>query len=295
MRNNNISRRSFARTSMGVLAGAGLGAISTPQMKGATFTAGDIVDRIRKNVNVPWNEKSFRDTYKIGSADMKVTSIATTFMSTLDVLQRAHAAGCDMVITHEPTFWSDADLIPPVENDPLYKLKLAFGNQNKMVVWRFHDNWHARNPDGIAEGWDKAVGWDQYQMAGPSRRWELPPTTLGDVARHLVKILKSRSIRIIGDPALPVRTVIRGGHNIGNNLTALPQADLLIISEAREWDSAEYVRDTVLSGQKKGAIVIAHEAGEEWGMDHCANWLRGFITEIPIQFVETKDQFWIPA
>ena len=32
---------------------------------------------------------------------------------------RAHAAGLNMVITHEPTFWSDADLIPPVAGNPL--------------------------------------------------------------------------------------------------------------------------------------------------------------------------------
>ena len=39
------------------------------------------------------------------------------------------------------------------------------------------------------------------------------------------------------------------------------------ISEAREWDSIEYVRDTVLSGQKKGMVLVSHEAGEEAGME----------------------------
>jgi hypothetical protein len=78
-------------------------------------------------------------------------------------------------------------------------------------------------------------------------------------------------------------------------MAMLPQVDLLIVSEAREWDSAEYIRDTVLSGQKKGALVISHEAGEEAGMDNCTNWMKAFISEVPVRFVETKDQFWMPA
>lgn len=75
----------------------------------------------------------------------------------------------------------------------------------------------------------------------------------------------------------------------------LPQIDLLIVSEAREWDSAEHIRDTVLSGQKKGALIISHETGEEAGMDNCAAWLKSFVSEVPIRFVETKDQFSMQA
>jgi hypothetical protein len=82
---------------------------------------------------------------------------------------------------------------------------------------------------------------------------------------------------------------------IAGNMAALPRVDMLIVSEAREWDSLEYIRDTVLSGQKKGAVVISHEAGEEAGMDHFANWARGFISEVPVKFIETHDQMWIPA
>jgi hypothetical protein len=57
----------------------------------------------------------------------------------------------------------------------------------------------------------------------------------------------------------------------------------------------EYLRDAVLSGEKKGMILISHEAGEEAGMDNFASWLRTFITEVPVTFVPTRDQMWIPA
>lgn len=286
----NLSRRQFH-----ALAGASIAAASSQILSGATLTAGEVIERIKKNVGVPWNPQTYRDTFKIGGPDVKVTGIASTFMSTLDVLQRSSKAGLNLVISHEPTFWSDRDSVEPLANDPLYKFKKDFGDTHNMAVWRFHDHWHARKPDGIFEGWNQALGWDKYLVNGDPRRWEIPPSTLGVVAKHFAKSLKSGSIRVIGDPALPVAKVGRGAHVLTGNMAMLPNVDLLIVSEAREWDSAEYIRDTVLSGQKKGAIIISHEAGEEAGMDNCAKWLKTFVSEVPVQFIETKDQFWMAS
>ncbi len=288
MQNQRISRREF-----GALLGAGVATLATRDLHAAELSAGDVIEQIKKNLGIPWNDKTYRDTFKIGGPDIKVTGIATTFMSTLDVLQRAHAAGLNMIISHEPTFWSDADRVEPLANDPLYKFKVDFGQRNNLAVWRFHDHWHARKPDGIFEGWNRALGWEKYLDAGNERRWVIPPSTLGAVARHVASSLKSRSVRFIGDPSLPVTRVGRGAHIISGNMAVLPNVDLLLISEAREWDSAEYVRDTVLSGQKKGAIIVSHEAGEEAGMDNCANWVKGFVSEVPVKFIETHDQMWI--
>ena len=260
-----------------------------------TLTAGQVVERIKSKVGVPWNGDTYRDTFKIGTPDMPVRGIASTFMSTLDVLQRAHASGENMIITHEPTFWSDADVVKDLTNDPLYRHKLDFATKNGLIVWRFHDHWHAMKPDGIFLGWNKALGWDKYQAGDDQRLYHIPEMTLEAVAKHVAKSLESRSVRVIGDPQLKVRTVGRGAHTLGENMAVLPKVDMVLISEAREWDSIEYVRDTVLSGQKKGMVLVSHEAGEEAGMDECAKWLRTFVSEVPVEFVPTRDRLWIPA
>jgi putative NIF3 family GTP cyclohydrolase 1 type 2 len=265
-------------------------------MAAGSPTAAQVVERIKANVGIPWNEKSFRDTFKVGDPQIQVRGIASTFMSTLDVLQRAHGMGLNMVVTHEPTFWSDGDVQDNLINDPLYKFKVDFVKKNGMAVWRFHDHWHAHKPDGIFLGWNKALGWDKY-MPDPNERglYVIPPASLESVANHVRETLKTGSVRVIGDPALMVTRVGRGAHNLAGNMAMLPRVDALLVSEAREWDSIEYVRDTVLSGQKKGMILISHEAGEEAGMDECAKWLRGFISEVPVQFVDSQDNFWRPA
>jgi putative NIF3 family GTP cyclohydrolase 1 type 2 len=285
-----LSRRDFAR-----LTGAGLitGTLAFPAS--GQLTARQVVDRIKQHLGIPWNEKTYRDVFHAGDPDGAVHGIASTFMSNLDVFQRAHAKGLNFVISHEPTFWSDEDAIAPLRNDPLYKLKRSYIEQNGMMIFRLHDHWHARKPDGIFEGWNRALDWEKLLAPGDNRTWELPATTLGAVARHVSKSLDTRSLRLVGDPDLPVRRVGRGAHTLAGNMAALARVDALLVSEAREWDSIEYVRDAVLAGQKKGLILISHEAGEEAGMDNFASWLKSFVTEVPVEFIPTHDQMWIPA
>jgi putative NIF3 family GTP cyclohydrolase 1 type 2 len=285
-----FSRRDFAR-----LTGAGLitGGLAFPAP--GPPTARQVVDRIKQHLGIKWNETTYRDVFHAGDPDGTVHGIASTFMSNLDVFQRAHAKGLNFVISHEPTFWSDEDAVAPVRNDPLYKLKRNYIEQNGMMIFRLHDHWHARKPDGIFEGWNRALGWKQFLMPGDDRAWELPTTTLGAVARHVSKSLETRSLRLAGDPDLLVRRVGRGAHTLAGNMAAWPRVDALLVSEAREWDSIEYMRDAVLAGQKKGLILISHEAGEETGMDNFASWLKTFVTEVPVEFIPTRDQMWIPA
>ena len=73
------------------------------------MTAREVVELIRKNQGIPWIERSTRDTFKVGNPDTTVKGIATTMITSFDMLKRANAAGLNMVITHEDTFWNDRD------------------------------------------------------------------------------------------------------------------------------------------------------------------------------------------
>src|SRR5882724_7492831 len=73
-----------------------------------TLTAGQVIERIKTNVGIPWRAQTV-DNLIAGSAETVVKGIATTMMATLDVVQRASAAGRNMVITHESTFFSHQD------------------------------------------------------------------------------------------------------------------------------------------------------------------------------------------
>ena len=263
------------------------------QGTGKTLLAGEIVDRVKSHLGIPWNTASYRDTFKIGGPDTPVKGIATSFGTNFRVMSLASKAGLNMIVTHEPTFWSDPDTIALVQNDALYKLKRGYGDRNGMVVWRIHDHWHARKPfDGIRTGWNRAMGWEKYQVNGDLSTFEIPPTTLGELARYIARTLGTKSLRMIGDPNLPVRLVGRGGHPLDPNMIALPKVDVIIVSEAREYDSFEYVRDMVRTGAKKAAIFMSHTSGEDEGMHEFATWAPAFIPEVPIRYIATTDEFW---
>src|SRR5438105_2290135 len=70
----------------------------------ARITVRQVIERIQKNVGVPWREQTV-DTFKAGDPDAPVTGIATTMMATYDVLERAGKSGKNLVITHEPTYF----------------------------------------------------------------------------------------------------------------------------------------------------------------------------------------------
>ncbi len=281
------SRRSFLQ-----VAGTSLAAGKLATAQNAGLAAGVIVDRIKKNLGIRWNDSTYRDTFKIGGPDSVLSGIATSFGGNLRVLQLARKQGLNMAIVHEPTFYSDGDRIDLVKNDPLYKLKLDWATRNHIVVWRIHDHWHARKPDGISTGWNRGMGWEQYQINGSLRDFKIPETTLGELAKRVARKLDTKSVRVVGDPSLKVSTVSRGGHQLQQNMQALPKADCILVSETREYDSFEYVRDTVLSGAHRGAIFISHTAGEDLGMEEFGRWLKPLVPEVPIQFIPTTDELW---
>ena len=141
------------------------------------LTARQVIGRIQKNVGVPWRSETV-DTFKAGDPDTPVTGIATTMMATYDVLERAAAAHDNLIITHEPTFYGHTDEIDALskEGDAVFAAKQAFIEKHHLVVWRFHDHWHARQPDGIQTGMVRVLGWGKFEKPGRNDLFVIPET-----------------------------------------------------------------------------------------------------------------------
>jgi putative NIF3 family GTP cyclohydrolase 1 type 2 len=149
--------------------------------------------------------------------------------------------------------------------------------------------------DGINYGMQQRMGWTGYMDASNQRMFTLPQTTLLDLAREFERKLGDRTLRVVGDPALPIRRVYEswGNSSVFPGVNFLDSdADVLVIGEAQDWDLIEYVQDLVSSGQKKALILLGHVKSEQWGMQYCAEWLKGFVTEVPVQFVEIIEPYW---
>ena len=259
------------------------------------MTAGEVVELIRKNIGVPWNEQSYRDTFKVGNPDSTVKGIATTVMATFDMIKRAHAAGLNMVISHEVTFWNDRDDTKDLTDNPLYKLKTEYVLKNDMIVWRIHDHMHAMRPDFTVVGSLRSVGikgGEDATMRG--RIYTIPETTLGEFAARVKRLTGSRAFRCVGDPKARVSRILLGPGYGTPRMTA--EVDVVIGGEQQEadgaFDNVEYVMDAASLGMAKGVIMLGHVISEQPGMEDFANWMRGFIRDVPIQFVPAEEPFW---
>ena len=259
-------------------------------------TAREIVAEIQKQVGVPWHEQTV-DTFKAGNPDTPVNGIAVTMMATMDVLERASAKGLNLIITHEPTFYAHQDVPEGMpESDPVWAEKREFIQKHGLVVWRFHDHWHMRRPDGIEAGMVRALGWEKYQNPQNEHLFVLPETTVEKLARDVQKKLQSPVVRVVGARDMPVTHVALspGFAGFARETQALERDDVqvLLVGETLEWETVEYTADARTQGRKKALIVIGHIPSEQAGMDECAHWLKGFLKDLPVEFVPAKPPFW---
>ncbi len=235
------------------------------------------------------------DTLKAGDPNTAVTGIVTTFMDTYAVLERAVASGKNLIITHEPTFYNHSDDMSPLAGDPVLQQKLAYIRKHNLVVWRFHDTWHMRKPDGILLGMVDQFGWKSYQSKAGPHFFTLPGSTVGQIAASIKARTGARSIRIVGDPDLRVTGIalLPGYAGSDNQIKDLERedVDLLVAGESSEWETVPYVQDAVAQGRHKALILLGHEVSEEAGMEECARWVRTIIPEIPVAFISAGEPF----
>ncbi len=264
------------------------------------LTAREVIARIQQHVGVPWRSDTV-DTFKAGNPDTPVTGIAVTMMATLDVLQRAAASGNNLIITHEPTFYDHldkTDQLPEKENDQVLAAKRQFIEKHGLVIWRFHDHWHARNPDGIEAGMVHALGWEKFQDPHSQYLFAIPETTLEKLAADIKRRLGIHVMRVVGVPDLRVTKIALapGAAGFSRHAEALEMTAVqtLVIGEAHEWETVEYVADAVTEGKQKSLIILSHIPSEQAGMEECTRWLKTFLTEVAIQFVPASEPFWSP-
>ncbi len=279
MRSHLVPRREFAAL-------AALGSALKEFAQTTSLTAGQLVERIRQNLGVAWRG-SPTGTFKSGDENSPVTGVATTAMSTFEVIQKRGRR------RQEHGHHARAGLLDDVRNfgnDPVDQKKLQFIRDNKMVIWRFHDHMHWKQPGMTAAGLSDALPWNQKE----GQVYVLKPVTLRELAKD-VKRLKLNAIGVIGGPGQRVsRGALLQGAPPFHDSQTLPSVDVVAAGEQREWEGVEYASDTNPAGMPKGMILIGRWASEQQGMRLCADWLKTFIKEMPVEWIPAGDPFWRP-
>jgi len=263
------------------------------------MTAGEVVERIRKNIGVPWRDTTYRDTYKSGGPDTPVTGIATTMFNSFDAIQRAVAAGLNMILPHETTFWNDRDDVAVVTAEALYREKRDYLAAHNVVIFRMHDHVHDRRPDFTYVGAARELGLDPARETPPgSHRFTISETTLEALAAEVQRRLNIRALRVVGDAKARVSR-IQLGVGYATPAANAPDVDVVISGEQQEADGAldapEYVADAAALGIPRGWIMLGHNVSEEPGMLEMAQWIKSLVPEVPVQFIKSGEPFWAPT
>lgn len=272
-----------------------------PVLPAATppVTAQQLMDRITRELGGYWPATG-NDGLKDGDPATPVTGVAVTMMSTMDVLQRATAAGANLIITHEPTFFSGNDSLTRLEQekDAVTATKRAYIREHHLVIFRVHDHWHfpLRMPDPVITGVFRALDWTSHQPDRNQPIVVLPATTVAGLAADLSHRLGIRTTRVIGNPDLRITKVgfLPGcpGWDLQRNLLQRDDVEVLVIGEAREWETIEYAADAVTQGRPKALIVLGHVPSEQAGSTELVAWLQPLLPDIPVKQIDTAEPFW---
>jgi putative NIF3 family GTP cyclohydrolase 1 type 2 len=162
-----------------------------------------------------------------------------------------------------------------------------------------NQHWRLRRPDPFATGLASALGWSKRVDApGDVLRYSIAAASLSALAAELKKKLGTRGgIRVIGDPQTRVQTValLPGSTPLAASLDVLPAVDVIVAGEVREWESVEYARDVVASGERKGLVLVGRIVSEDGGMSECARWLTTLVPEVPVRHISAGDPYWSPS
>lgn len=253
-----------------------------------------MVTLIKKNVTCDWADKTV-DTFKAGNPETKLTGIATCMFADMQVLKAAVEKGCNFIITHEPVFYNHLDETSTLKDDPVFRDKMKYIKDNNLVIFRFHDHIHRTEPDGISEGMIEAMNLEKYAQNSSQTFFEIPETSLEKFAKNLKKKLNLETIRLIGNPEMKFsKLAFMAGAPGGQRhiqMLANPDVEVVIAGEAPEWETYLYANDAAAQGKKKAVIFLGHIKSEEAGMKYAAEWLKNFIDDVPVYFIEDQPNF----
>ncbi len=257
-------------------------------------TPDDVVAQIKKHVTCDWMSKTV-DVYKAGDPQTPLKGIAVCMFADMPTLEKAVELGCNFIITHEPVFYSHLDGTDNLQDDPVFLAKKEFIEKNKLVIFRFHDHIHMTEPDGIYVGMINQMELQSCSVNGSLTHYLLPRQSVTEYARTLKKQLGLETVRVIGNPNMEFTkmglAVGAPGGQSHIQMLRQPDVEVLVAGEATEWETYSYVNDAVSQGKNKAVIFVGHVKSEEAGMKYCAEWLKGFLAEVPIHFIENVPNF----
>lgn len=271
-----------------------------------------VIERISK-YHPQIDEEHTCDIVKVGDPNQECTGIVTTVFASVDVIRKAAELGANLIICHEPLFYSHDDSQEWLRGNSVYEEKAKLLRDHNIVVWRDHDRIHGGSPkrqrehmDMVFYGIMQELGWADYCIGFDKKPllYEIPEKPVRELAAELIGKLGLTGARIVGNTEATARKVFFCEHINGANWGGRQpdcdvikeiedgNYDVMIPFEIIDWTLSEYVRDAAQLNKNKAIIEMGHFNVEEIAMKHMQKWLPELLEEdIPVHFVQSGDSF----
>ncbi len=271
----------------------------------------EVIERIEK-YHPPVDESHTCDVVKVGDTGAECTGIAVTTFASVEVIRKAIAANCNLIVVHEPLFYTHEDKTDWLTENSVFQEKKRLLDENHVTVYRDHDRIHGgprrerEHMDMIFYGIMKTLGWEDYNIGFDLKPqvYKFSPRKAISVADELIEKLDLNGVRMVGDPETMVETVFLcehvtgahfGPHDKDSELISEVEAkgyDLMVPFEIIDWTLTEYVRDAAALGRPKVIVEAGHFNVEEAGMKYMAQWLPSLLdASIPVTYIQSGDFF----
>lgn len=240
------------------------------------------------------------DRVVVGEAGAAVRGIAVVWMPTWAALREAEARGCNVVVAHEPTFFSHHDLdgfeatLPEgarVVHGRARDEKRRWIEEHGMVVVRCHDVLDAM-PGGVVDALREGLGFEERDVVRTWERYRVVRVGAESVkAGELAKRLAGRfaelgqpGVTFYGDAERKVSTLGLGtgyGCEPWRFVELGAEMGVTIGDRIKTWCEGEWAED---SGYP--LVVIDHGTSEEWGVRRLAELLREQFPAVRVELIK---------
>lgn len=234
---------------------------------------------------VDWSDTT--DGFKAGDPEAEVTGVAVGWCSLMSSLERAHQLGCNLFVTHEPTFYCHMDDEQQWRDTEAAGRKMDFLRETGMVVYRCHDVWDRVPEVGITDSWGQFLGLGApVKKQGYYNLYQLEPQPVGELARRIataVAGLGQPAVQVIGPVDKTVSRLVIGTGAATNVPTMFAMgADVILASDdgLKYWQHGTWAIDHGLP-----LIVVHHATSEIPGMKSLAEYLRRRYADVKVEYV----------
>lgn len=257
------------------------------------MTAADILERFLSAAD--WVDRAQTvDRVIIGDPTKEIRRVLVSWMSDFPAVRAAVDRKYDLLITHEPTFWTHRNELetisawdPQTPQGEIAARKRKFIEDSGLVILRCHDVWDGMPEVGIPWAWARFLGLGERPAAvGPGsyqQRYDIAPIALDAFARQVAAktaAIGEPAVQVVGDGAAPVSKVGIGTGCYCDPLQYITLGcDVSIVCDDGNW---YWERIQCAADAGHAIIRVNHGTSEEAGMVALTAYVRRVFPSLDV-------------